>query len=696
MQYPETIKRIASYGSTIRTLYSVLRDCGQGEILSNLVADDDFIYWLGPVGLMRLSTDANIGDEPELVNALVDAPGELAMGSDRVYVIHNNTGGSNTEISYVWKENKQKVYLARPGNYASNLQTDGQYVYYIVAGNLIRQEPGVDSGITLTNGVTGYYPEPYRLVFCTINPFQCYYSHQVFIGKGRYIHTYNNLNGTYNTTPIYTSVDSTAAVYDLVTDFSRLLFFERRTIPCSPQPCFPSSSFVIQRTGRGGGTADALYTVGPSIYGDLIQNLTSNGTFMFWSENGKVRYLPNDASALPQVNMTVTGMEITQGIQDLNNSVLLVKNRRTFVHVYVQSAGAAVSGVTAHLYSVDLDEGPLLPVNPAGTILTVRSSPNRNDINQSFLFELPWDWTELNSNTFSVVLNPYKIPLEPNYADNGAQRTVSFSTSPSLSVEFFRLNYTLNNITYRPRITEDVLLTYSFILRTYPIGGAVGENFKPRLWDVDGGAQLASWVNRTAVECYLVYNGPDDDVGLCASYFTNGWLFYYRIATMMGALNVGLNANAFYYGMISDASNNFPRGQAMYSRTSVGPAGTPGQFFSLGSGWDTDGSYADWYAAHEIGHSPGPGAPQRRLGQSQHRQCSRKLPPQPQRSQLPLRQHQHGGGADRTGGQQHGRLRCGRPGLRHPSECAAQQHLERSHELLQQPVDQRLHLRGHL
>ncbi len=25
----------------------------------------------------------------------------------------------------------------------------------------------------------------------------------------------------------------------------------------------------------------------------------------------------------------------------------------------------------------------------------------------------------------------------------------------------------------------------------------------------------------------------------------------------------------------------------------------------MGSGWDTDGSYADWYAAHEIGHSLG-------------------------------------------------------------------------------------------
>ncbi len=63
-QYPETIKRIATYGSTVRTLYSVMRDCGQGQILSNLAADADYIYWLTAGGLVRLSTDANPGDAP--------------------------------------------------------------------------------------------------------------------------------------------------------------------------------------------------------------------------------------------------------------------------------------------------------------------------------------------------------------------------------------------------------------------------------------------------------------------------------------------------------------------------------------------------------------------------------------------------------------------------------------------------------
>ena len=48
-------------------------------------------------------------------------------------------------------------------------------------------------------------------------------------------------------------------------------------------------------------------------------------------------------------NLRITGMEVTQGIQDLANSVLLVSGRRTFVRVYVKSDGPAVPGVTATL-----------------------------------------------------------------------------------------------------------------------------------------------------------------------------------------------------------------------------------------------------------------------------------------------------------------------------------------------------------
>jgi hypothetical protein len=595
----ETIQRIATYGSDKRALYSQSQNCNQGKILSNIVVDADYIYWIGPQGLMQLSTNANPGDPAQLVNAFVQSPGELAVASDRIYAIYNNSGGSNTKVGYVWKNNHQLVTLATPGNYAGNIQTDDKYVYFLVGTTLRRIDPNTASNVALTTSVTGYYPEGSRLIFCSINPFQCFYSDNVYVAKSASIYIYNNNTSSLGSA-IYTSVDSTASVRELVTDFSRLFFIESRQTNCSP---FCSYTDIILRSTRSGGSPVGIYTYGPNFSSGVI-HLTSDGTYIFWQEAGMLQRMAGDASALPSINMKVTGIEVTQGIQDTGNSVLLVKNRRTFVRVYVKSDGAAVSGVTA-LLTKRGDPFTLSPVNQSGTKITVRNSPNRTDLEQSFLFELPWSWTTGSSLTMDFTLNPYKVPLEPNYADNTTSATVSFNNSPNLSVEFFRLNYKIGGTTYKPRITQDVLATYSWIMRAYPLGGAVGQNFKPRLWDVDGGTTLGKWVNRTDPDCYDVYDDPDDDVGLCASYFTNGWLFYYRVATMMGQLNVGLKTNAFYYGMISDASNNFPRGQAIYDKTSVGPTGIPGSPFSLGSGWDTDGTYADWYAAHEIGHSLG-------------------------------------------------------------------------------------------
>ena len=198
------------------------------------------------------------------------------------------------------------------------------------------------------------------------------------------------------------------------------------------------------------------------------------------------------------------------------------------------------------------------------------------------------------------MLNPYKVPLEPDYTDNSLSLTLPLNPSPSLSVEMFMLNYTIGGVYYSPRLVEDVYQAFSWIQRAYPLGGAPGEYFKPRAWTADFGEMLGGLVNRSNPVCTLLYPPPDSDPSLCASYFMNAVLWTYRVETLMGELSVGLNPFAFYYGMITDASGNFARGQAAAPFTSVGPTGIPGS-----NSWDTDGSYGDWYAAHEIGHSLG-------------------------------------------------------------------------------------------
>jgi hypothetical protein len=58
---------------------------------------------------------------------------------------------------------------------------------------------------------------------------------------------------------------------------------------------------------------------------------------------------------------------------------------------------------------------------------------------------------------------------------------------------------------------------------------------------------------------------------------------------------------ARYYGMVSDGGG-FLRGCAdgLPGFTSSGPTGTPTSTFAA---WDTDGTYGDWYGAHEVAHN---------------------------------------------------------------------------------------------
>src|SRR6266487_3715491 len=186
--YTETISRIATYGSSVRKLYDKGQiSCGAGIISSNLAADANYVYFLTTKGLYRLSTNANPGDAPQLVNALVSGYGEVADGGDRTYYLVNS--GNNSFIGYVLKSNNQRVPLTAYGSSAGKLSTDGAYVYYMIGSTLYRLKPGVDSGVPIVNSVSGYYAEGQRS-FCLINPPVCFFTNNVYVGQGTTVKIY--------------------------------------------------------------------------------------------------------------------------------------------------------------------------------------------------------------------------------------------------------------------------------------------------------------------------------------------------------------------------------------------------------------------------------------------------------------------------------------------------------------------------
>lgn len=620
----ETVNRIAVHGSEIRKLFTVDETCAQYEIRSNIVADSNYVYWVNASGLVRLSVNANPGDPTQLLNNQVGGL-IVEVAIDDTYIVVLKVEGSNPSYtSRIWRVNKvtgaatllqtRNAYAGRIGTssaYDLSTSQTRTYVYWMEGNNLLRYEPATSSLATIATGVTAYYAEGGR-VSCSGS--FCFFTDLVFIAQNTQVRTYNNATNTLNA-PFYTSPGGNK-VFGIVTDNNYVLMLEESFLPCSPQPCFGGTyTHYVTRAARNGSNPATLYASAPAFFSGPIQRIAAAGDYVFWLEiGGAIKRLPKNASALPLTNMKITSLMITQGIQRPDNSVILIAGRRTFVRVFVQSDGAAVPGVTARLERLDGSNNiidTVLPVNDVGTNLTVRPNPVRVNSNDSFLFELPWNWTT-SGLRLRARLNPFKAPPESNYADNtsAVQGPLTFNTSPALKVQFVGWGYILNNQLWYPRFVQDIIQTYSWLIRAYPLAskitfdGATGNQpgLHPNLWFVTDDA-LGAMVDRTSKVCEdLLVKNPDgttktDNRNLCASRYTNN---------QMGTMRAenGIPQSRFFYGMITDAAGFFPRGQACCQpNVSTGPTG------SGTAGWDTDGSYGDWYAAHEIGHTLGRGHP---------------------------------------------------------------------------------------
>lgn len=271
----------------------------------------------------------------------------------------------------------------------------------------------------------------------------------------------------------------------------------------------------------------------------------------------------------PGPDMRITRLEVTQGTQDLNNSVDLVAKKQTYVRMHV-SAPVSVHDVTATLKGKRgfITLNPILnPGNPGGDI-TVRPSPDRGQLNDSFWFELPSSWTEAGNLTLTARLDPNNAKNDQSLANNTLIETVNFKTTPAMLLRIFNVQYKVGATTHQATNT-DMNMLESWLRRAYPIHSLQ--------------------VSRQT----FVYPDP----GLPAVDTLHSWL---ALTKLFAIIFSGENPRTVYYGMVDDGGG-FMRGKALGipSTIAAGPTGTDNW------GWDYDGSYGDWYGGHEIGHTRG-------------------------------------------------------------------------------------------
>ena len=294
---------------------------------------------------------------------------------------------------------------------------------------------------------------------------------------------------------------------------------------------------------------------------------------------------PDDSSIAEQVwfpapetepPVRVEGIEITQGVQDLGQSIPLVAGKRTVIRVYLghpESPGITVRGeIAVRRGPADV---PFLIQSDNVAVLDPAEADNlpikREDADRSLNFVLPAnDEGPLHIEVVSIT----DTTTNTEVAFSGDRRPVVwFHASAPLRLRVIGFRYTQDGVAHVPTPVDFALLQ-SWLERAFPIG------------------QLILTQAVTDVTTGEVPFGCGD---------INSQLAALRALDM----DAGGDERTHYYGLVSDGGF-FMRGCAagipqepQPDTVASGPTG-PGTW-----GWDLDGSYGDWYGAHELGHTLG-------------------------------------------------------------------------------------------
>jgi len=271
----------------------------------------------------------------------------------------------------------------------------------------------------------------------------------------------------------------------------------------------------------------------------------------------------------PGVDFTVDNVEITQTIQDLNNTVTLIADKRTFARAHVHASTGNHANVLGKFTIVrGGTHGPYVADNP-GARITVRAAPNRAQINDSFWFEIPPNLLGAGSVQICAEVNPDHFVPENNYGNNTLCRTVNLVTSPPAKVHIYTVKYKVGSTTHEAT-WDDVSHLITWMRSEYPI---------PNLewtWST------LDWTKTMTP-------------GLAGCTAVNTELLALRKTD-------GNPARWRYYGMVTDTggwmtgcAENIP------SFAASGPTGNPANWTN--TNWDTDTSFGDWYGTHELGHT---------------------------------------------------------------------------------------------
>ena len=215
------------------------------------------------------------------------------------------------------------------------------------------------------------------------------------------------------------------------------------------------------------------YVVTPLTNGfPFIKITPTNATLMLGSTTNCTNYANFFATNRVVV---LRALEVIQAVQDWENSVPLVENKRTMVRAHLQLYGTNTQPVRVRDATLQLSQGRLSvilsPLNaPTGLLVVTNDAhPVRTNLSMSLNFEVPRAWRTGSNIQCTFQWTNGTLLVASNCPATNASTTVSFNPVPAIQVKWLFTRWTgTNGVVHGPATNRADELT-SRLLSIYPV-----------------------------------------------------------------------------------------------------------------------------------------------------------------------------------------------------------------------------------
>jgi hypothetical protein len=432
---PCVVRRKPAAGGAARTLYSQLGASGPWlEANPDTDSAGSFYYWANNLGqIVRVPSYATASTTPTLIatKELITATGEVAVNSNYVYWTENITGRGRlfrAPASGGARELMQSYNSPMRG-----LQADGQggafYVSSPLFTNMLIRTRPVSAGV-FTSTAASALVDSFALRANTV-----YWADHIV--NDRIMSA--PITATSSSTILVADLTGTPTVPTMAANASALFWHEKGAV-----------SGPIQRLNLSGGAPTAITA---NLSG--VSDLGATDLYLFWHTGSAVWRLAADAAAV-QLDLRVADLEITQGIQNLTNTVPLVDDRYTLVRVYPGLTNSTVPTKTAMVRLYASRAGSPLLGSPLVRFVEATTSPYQREVfSDTANFVLPAAWTT-GTVVFTATITSLDL-FDFNPANNNLSLTRTFAPKANLCIKFLPIStweaapyWTENLVTGRP------------------------------------------------------------------------------------------------------------------------------------------------------------------------------------------------------------------------------------------------------